>query len=180
MKNQFSFEEEFSSFVRHTFITIYVFLYIPGGILVLNSLMRKNLIEFSLWSGLLIAVSIFPYVLYVSKMEHSFEIVKDTLYFNNKRGKHIKALSLCDLDMSALIPLEKEDIEEYVSKNRKVMFLFKAKSNGSLVLFGQSFFSFGFISVERAIAFQHWLIEHIKENCPEEVYKEAMQHRIEI
>ncbi len=173
MKNLFSLEEEVSFFVWRRLVPIFVFIYVPWMILLFNSWTSKNIVEFSIWTSAMIAIAIVGFVFFRYLIEYSVEIINKTLYFNNKRGKHINQLPLCDLDISALIPLEKSDIERSLLKNKRILIFLRAKNKeGSLVVLGS-------ISMKRAVAFQHWVIDHIKESCPEEVYKEAMRHRIE-
>ncbi len=116
---------------------------------------------------------------------YSIEIVGQNINFYSKKGRHLRSLPLCKLKIPSLIAssftvINESQMEKFLERKKKVTLLFRIKGDKRVKTeIGIALFGSGIVKIRKAIAFQHWLIEHIKENCPEDVYKEAMKHWID-
>ena len=176
----FSFEKEVSSGAIKIIVPYYLILCFLGVIIVVNNLISSNYMNATYWIVSLIFTGIFGYVFYRYRIPVSLEVTGQNLYANNTCGKHLKIFSLCELDVSSLIPIKEPYLREYLEQNKGFFILFKIKGEkGIKTEIGSAILRPGYIPMKKLIAFQRWLIDHIKENCPEEVYKEALTHKID-
>ena len=180
MKNRFSFAEEASSFLYRVLIPIYLAFWLPAGFLIANAFVSGEYDIFLFWILVMLFAGIVPYLLYTYKIPYYVGFADGVLQFKNKKGKCFKKIVPCSLNFGILsLPLN-GNLEESLEKNKKALIILEIiGKNWREMTIGASPFNSGSVSMKKAVEFQHWLIEHIKENCPEEVYKEAMKHWID-
>ena len=175
--SSFSFAEEVSSAAMKTILPLASLMFVLMGINIFGLAMSGDYGAALFFLGFLVLAGIAGYLFYRYKTPVSVEIAGSTLYVNSLAGGHIKELPLCGLDMEILIPVKKTHLEEFIEKDYKVFVVIR--SNGMEdVDIARGLFAPGLIPMKKLIEFQHWVIEHIKENCPEEIYKEAVKYRI--
>ncbi len=184
MNDKYVFEED-RKYILKTGGSIYLFA-LAMALPILFDELRNGDIE-----GFVITIIIFlvlPAAIYVAGeygANYSIEIVGQNINFYSKKVRHLRTLPLCKLKISSLIAsnftvINESQMEKFLEKKKKVTLLFWIKGDKRVKTeIGIAMFSSGSVRIQKAIAFQHWLIEHIKENCPEEVYKEAMKHWID-
>ena len=179
MKNSFSFAEEASSFLYRVLIPIYLVFLLPAGFLIANAFVSREYDIFLFWILVMLFAGIVPYLLYIYKILYYIESVEGMLHFKNKKGKCFKKIVPCSLNFEILVLPLSGNLEESLEKNKKALITFKiVGKNRREITIGASPFNSGSVFMKKAVEFQHWVIEHIKENCPEEVYKEAVKYWI--
>jgi len=180
MKKRFFFREEVSSASRRIALPFFLIFWFFGGIIIVDDLMSGNYTDATYWIVSLIFMVTSGYLFYRYKIPVSVEVVGQNLYVNNSYGKHLNNFLLCEVDMSSLIPVKESDLKEAIEKNKRFFIRFKIKGErGTKTEIGRGILRPGYISMKKLIEFQHWVIDHIKENCPEEVYREAMKYWID-
>ncbi len=180
MTDRYFFEEGCRHFRKTMFGIYFVFFVFIAWVEATHFLtggMSRYIIIAAIPLFLLVSIGV---LLVYYGIPYSLEVVGSDLYIYNRGGEKIKELPLCELDISSLINIKHSSVDEFLKENKGVLIVFRIKGEKQeRTEIGIALLSPGTVPMRKAVDFQHWLIEHIKENCPEEVYKEAVKYRIE-